>query len=45
MPTYEDKWKDHGRIFKGEQKMSDDPLATCQTCGAEVEPFMGIPLP
>lgn len=42
MPTYEDKGKDHGHIFEGEQEMSDGPLATCQTCGAQVEPLTGM---
>jgi putative FmdB family regulatory protein len=35
MPTYEYKCES-GHVFEVTQRMSDDPLTTCQVCGAPV---------
>jgi putative FmdB family regulatory protein len=36
VPTYEYRCK-NGHTFEAVQSMSDDPLTTCPTCGAEVQ--------
>jgi putative FmdB family regulatory protein len=36
MPTYEYKCK-KGHVFEVMQRMSDDALSTCETCGAPVQ--------
>ncbi len=36
MPTYEYKCE-QGHVFEAVQRFSDDPLETCQTCGAPVQ--------
>jgi putative FmdB family regulatory protein len=36
MPTYEYRCQSCGTRFEVWQKMSDDPLTTCQTCGGPV---------
>jgi putative FmdB family regulatory protein len=36
MPTYEYKCES-GHVFDVMQRMSDDPLSTCQQCGAPVQ--------
>lgn len=36
MPVYEYRC-DNGHTFEVMQRMSDDPVATCETCGAAVQ--------
>src|SRR5579871_6551953 len=36
MPIYEYKCE-HGHVFEVMQRMTDDPLASCQTCEAPVQ--------
>jgi len=36
MPTYEYKCTD-GHVFEVVQRMADDPVSTCEVCGAPVE--------
>ena len=35
MPTYVYECKKCEKVFEAEQRMSDDPLTTCEICGAK----------
>ena len=42
MPIYEYKCEKCGKIIEAVQKMSDDPLATCEECGGKLEKMISI---
>lgn len=43
MPIYEYKCSSCDRQFEVMQRMSDAPLATCETCGGDLEKLLSAP--